>query len=519
MAKCAIMAVIKEEVTEYPLKWLVMILSCVITWGSCYIFDFPGAIGTGPYGTVQRRFEDSGRVYTQGMNLALYSIYSWPNVVLAMLGGYMLDNVLGLRKATVLFATLVAVGSAVMWLGVYSTSYGLVVLGRFLFGCGAESLTVAQSAVISRWFTPPNRGLSFAFVSGVAISRGSGSLDFALSPFIGEHYGVSAVFGIGTLFCVVSLIGAFSLVYIDRLGEKKNYVKELRGTTSTKFTLSDFTLVPASVWIVGLIAAFSYGSILSYTGIAKNFFQVRYNYTSIDAGRVVSLSQGIAAITLPIAGIVVDIVGRHAYGLMLAEMGITSFFFLLIFGYLPPIFLMVYISLFYAILVSCLWTAIPFIVSSAQIGLAYGIVTSTQNFALAVVPLITGVILSTNEATEGQNITQNYVFLDTYDQFKDYAVNIVLSNLTNALNTSVRLPTFEGYKLALIVLLVSSSIGFIFAILLFILDKKQSSVLSASSTNKVSYDDNPYYTNISKENGKGVPDGNLFETQPFIEDN
>ena len=40
----------------------------------------------------------------------LYSLYSWPNVILSVFGGYLLDRVFGVRLGTVIFSAFVCLG-------------------------------------------------------------------------------------------------------------------------------------------------------------------------------------------------------------------------------------------------------------------------------------------------------------------------------------------------------------------------------------------------------------------------
>ena len=40
----------------------------------------------------------------------LYAWYSWPNVVLPIIGGYFVDNVFGMRVATIIFAVFILIG-------------------------------------------------------------------------------------------------------------------------------------------------------------------------------------------------------------------------------------------------------------------------------------------------------------------------------------------------------------------------------------------------------------------------
>ena len=40
----------------------------------------------------------------------LYSLYSWPNVILSVFGGYLIDRVLGVRLGTLIFSGFVCLG-------------------------------------------------------------------------------------------------------------------------------------------------------------------------------------------------------------------------------------------------------------------------------------------------------------------------------------------------------------------------------------------------------------------------
>ena len=83
----------------------------------------------------------------------LYSLYSWPNVILSVFGGYLLDRVFGVRLGTVIFSAFVCLGQVcnqgwsdsplsllslslqlVFSLGAFVDHYWLMLAGRFVFG-------------------------------------------------------------------------------------------------------------------------------------------------------------------------------------------------------------------------------------------------------------------------------------------------------------------------------------------------------------------------------------------------
>lgn len=69
--------------------------------GSYFCFDNPAALEV----DIKNDMKISVTDYS-----LLYSIYSWPNVILSLFGGYLIDRVLGIRWGTVLFAFFIAAG-------------------------------------------------------------------------------------------------------------------------------------------------------------------------------------------------------------------------------------------------------------------------------------------------------------------------------------------------------------------------------------------------------------------------
>jgi len=69
----------------------------------------------------------------------LYSIYSFPNVVLPLIGGYLVDFI-GVRMCIFIFSCFVCGGQVIFAIGVSASSYWMALLGRAVFGVGGESL-------------------------------------------------------------------------------------------------------------------------------------------------------------------------------------------------------------------------------------------------------------------------------------------------------------------------------------------------------------------------------------------
>ena len=74
---------------------------CLLGFGSYFCFDNPGAL--------QTPIKDAMHISTYQFS-NLYAWYSWPNVILPIVGGYLMDSVFGIRLGTIIFAIFICIG-------------------------------------------------------------------------------------------------------------------------------------------------------------------------------------------------------------------------------------------------------------------------------------------------------------------------------------------------------------------------------------------------------------------------
>lgn len=110
-----------------------MLLLCCGLFGSYYIFDIPAATENAMAREVEAQVQsnttnvcvngtlynvttsDAANDFNNNFNL-LYSVYSWPNIILPFFGGYITDR-LGVRLMGVIFMALVTFGQLIVALG------------------------------------------------------------------------------------------------------------------------------------------------------------------------------------------------------------------------------------------------------------------------------------------------------------------------------------------------------------------------------------------------------------------
>src|SRR5512142_3210805 len=129
-------------------RFTLLLFVGLLTYGSYFAYDVVGALAP----TLMRAWHTT----QEGIG-SLYTAYSVAAIVTVALGGYLADR-LGTRLAGILLAAVVALGAAIVAL---APSLPVAIAGRFLFGAGSESLIVAQSAMLARWFRGKELALSF----------------------------------------------------------------------------------------------------------------------------------------------------------------------------------------------------------------------------------------------------------------------------------------------------------------------------------------------------------------------
>ena len=136
---------------ETKLRWSILTLASILLIGYYFCYDSPAPLKTAllapPYNLSENQWS------------GLYSIYSLPNMVLPLLGGILISKI-GIRLGLILFTVILTLGQAVLALGGYQNSYAVMMMGRFIFGLGGDSMAVAEYAIVCSWFV--GKELSFA---------------------------------------------------------------------------------------------------------------------------------------------------------------------------------------------------------------------------------------------------------------------------------------------------------------------------------------------------------------------
>src|SRR5689334_5653252 len=137
-------------------RWIVLIFISLAMGANYYIYD--------SINPLERIFIDKlGFSATQfGWLNASYSVAA---VLTLLLGGIIIDRI-GTKKAFSLFAVLCLLGAMVTAL---RGNPATMIAGRTVLGLGAESMIVAATTALAKWFK--GKELSFAFGINLTIAR------------------------------------------------------------------------------------------------------------------------------------------------------------------------------------------------------------------------------------------------------------------------------------------------------------------------------------------------------------
>lgn len=147
----------------------------------------------------------------------IYSIYSWPNVVLCFLGGFLIDRVFGIRLGTIIYLFILLIGQLLFATGGLLNTFWIMIAGRFIFGIGAESLAVAQNNYAVLWFK--GKELNMVFGLQLSVARFGSTVNFwvmqpiytYVATFYKNHNALGVVLLLAAGTCVLSLFCALIL--------------------------------------------------------------------------------------------------------------------------------------------------------------------------------------------------------------------------------------------------------------------------------------------------------------------
>jgi MFS family permease len=377
-------------------RFTVLAFASLLTFGSYFAYDIIGAI-------APTLVEDLGA--ERGLVGGFYTAYSIAAIVALLVSGFVIDR-FGTRASSLAFSILVAIGSVIVWL---APSIPVLMVGRLVFGAGAEPLVVAQSAILARWFK--GKELALAFGIALTVSRLGTLFSFNMGELIaGRFGGYRAALFAAVLFCLVSLAANFAYIVLDRRGEAALGLREAGG--GDKIVLSDIGKFGAPFWYVTILCVTFYSAIFPFTALSTDFFvdkwgvpryaettggflyQVFNNFLHMftTAGGLSSIIIFASMVCAPFAGHWVDRFGRRATVMILGSLVLIPSHLVMGLTHMYPAWPMLALGVAFVLVPASMWPTVPLIVREERVGTAFGLMTMVQNIGLALFPYLNGML-------------------------------------------------------------------------------------------------------------------------------
>jgi len=377
-------------------RWAVLIFISVAMAGNYYIYDSINAL--------ERIFIDHlGFSATQfGWLNASYSVAA---VATLLLGGIIIDRI-GTKKAVLGFTVICLIGAGI------TASKGnpvVMIVGRTVLGLGAESMIVAVTTALAKWFK--GKELSFAFGINLLIARlasvaADNSPTWANRAFYPQgptgqpswQGPLLIAVGAGVLAVVCSLI------YLALESRAEGRYELGKAGQTDKLEFKGLLRYDLSYWlVVGLCFTF-YSAIFPFRTFAIDLFTNKLlaahgGPAAGEAVRVLALKQAgslnsllpfAAMIATPLFGLLVDKVGKRAWFMMFGSLLLMPVYLMIAYSSISlyvPVMLM---GIAFSLIPAVMWPAVAYIVEQSRLGTAYALMTLIQQIGFFLLNLLIG---------------------------------------------------------------------------------------------------------------------------------
>lgn len=329
----------------------------------------------------------------------IFSVYAFPNIILPFLGGLFVDF-MGIRIAFMLFSFLVICGQTVITLGAANHNFTLMLIGQVIFATGGDSMLVAKSSMVSKWFR--GKELSFALSAGLCVGRLGSSLDSFMSPRIyNSTHKLYLPYLVSCFVCAFSFCVICVMSYIDKRVDKNESAQAGgKKQAAAKPNFRDFKNLPKIYYTLVINCGLLY---LGFYGFVNNISDIlihRFGFTQITAGNVIPIIFITPVILTPMVGLCSDKYGKRV--LLLLGASTIYFFDNIIIAFFPDapageadyrvIGMLIGLGLFYSGFAAVFWPCVALVVKPKMTGVAYGCCLVFQNIILMIGPLALGKI-------------------------------------------------------------------------------------------------------------------------------
>lgn len=382
------------------LSWIVLILVSLVIGTNYYVYDMMSGIKS----VIQDNLQFNNSQY--GLIIAFYS---FPNLIMAVLGGIILDR-WGIKKTGFLFVLLCVIGAFITtyattdafraggfpygildsFLGKYSPELKIMIIGRFIFGLGAETSIVVINKILVKFFK--GKLLATAFALNVAVARIGTAAAMISSPIlIKSDYGWNTALWFATILMGIGLL--FFIIYM--IVDNRKVEGESKLADDEKFKMSDLgrLLTNKSFLLISFLCMIFYSAVFPFNAYLPDILLNKYGFSIELSGSTSAYIMYGTIVLTPLFGALIDKFGKRATSMFFGSGVIIIAHLLLSLTNIPPIAIILLLGISFSLVPAAMWPAVALIVEEKRLGSAYGAMTSIQNIGLFLFPLLAGVIL------------------------------------------------------------------------------------------------------------------------------
>ncbi|MDT8393900.1 MAG: MFS transporter [Bacteroidales bacterium] len=410
---------LSKAMNEKPLvRWGILILVGFVLSVNYYFYDAFSTLKD----LLTKEFGFTNTDY--GLFVSFYSI---PNtfLLMAVVGGIILDK-LGIRRTGFMFVFFMALGAFLTaygaskaytsgglgyglmqsFLPAYSPELKMMLLGRFLFGLGAETSIVVVSKILVKWFK--GKDLALAFGLKVGFGRLGTFAALQASPVLangGET--LDTAIWLAAILVITGLLAFMVYMLFDMKLDRQIGQSEQNRSTE-RFRISDvFGLLSNRAYMfIAMICVTFYSAVFPFNAFAPDFLLNKFGMSYEASGRIASLLPLGTLIFTPLFGFMIDRKGRAASAMIAGSAVLLMVHLSFTFTGIYPGIPMILLGVAFSLVPAAMWPSMVKLVDDRQIGTAYGLMYSIQNLGLWGVPLLAGAILDATNVAGAE--TLNY---------------------------------------------------------------------------------------------------------------
>ena len=341
--------------------------------------------------------------------------YGWLNIFLLMLifGGMILDKK-GVRYAGVLSVGLMIGGTLLKYWAITADLGGAVssfsigghslfsvksqvlyaTLGFAVFGVGVEMIGITANKAVVKWF----RGRSLALALGINVAAGrigTAIAMFGSLPLARMTGNPGAPLAVCLLLLCIGLLSFLVFCVLDRREDRET--ETLPGTEKEEeFKLSDIVKIAKikAFWYITILCVLFYSAVFPFLKYATELMIQKFHVSPGFAGAIPALLPFGNILLTPLFGSIYDRRGHGATIMLIGSALLVCVYTLFAIPALTANWMaVVLVGAALSLVPSAMWPSVTKIVPYRMLGTSYSMIFWIQNWGLAFVPLLIGVVL------------------------------------------------------------------------------------------------------------------------------